>query len=302
MDFVVITDTHFKSSSNNRTGSLLEDQKAKLQWVVNYCNEHNAVLLHAGDVFDKPSVPDIVKNSLAQVLRGLNSHKFIAINGNHDRLWDNNDSIDKTSYGVWRSHGLMSDMNGMTLDLGECFLTNQVPLINRGKPQIVLFHGFLNIDDGKNSFYFQDISANITDQVYIVLGHDHVEYDPLEFQSNIKIFRPGSFTRLTRDDTSMRVPKLLHIRIRDGRMQYKLVSITAARPAEEIFKAKLTNVTKAQQRNTYEEIISQIRNASKTSMTLEEAICQVADESVQNYLFRRIKSHALDKQFNKEEL
>lgn len=81
-----------------------------------------------------------------------------------------------------------------------------------------------------------------------------------------------------------------------------MADILAARPAEEIFKAKLTTVTKAQQRESYETIIEQIRNASKTSMTLEEAIKQVANESVQDYLFKRIKSHELNKQFNKEEL
>lgn len=303
MDLVVITDTHFKNSSNNRTGSLLEDQFNKLNYVVEYCNKCNALLLHAGDIFDKPSVPDIVKNTLVPVLTKLNRGPMITINGNHDRLWNNDENLSKTSYGVWVTHNIIQSVDNKTIDLGPCIITNEVPVINRGKPQIVLFHGFLNIDDGKNSFYYQDINSNIEDQVYIVLGHDHSAYDPLEFKSNIKIFRPGSFTRMTRDETSMRTPQLLHIRVNDdtGKMQFKMVNIES-RPAIEIFKAKLTNVTKAQQRESYDTIIAQIRNASKSTMTLEEAVKQVASEEVQEYLFKRIKSQELENQFNKNNI
>ena len=51
MQFVFITDTHITSSSKVRTGDVVDDIAAKLQYVVDYCNNHDAILLHGGDLF-----------------------------------------------------------------------------------------------------------------------------------------------------------------------------------------------------------------------------------------------------------
>jgi len=299
-EFVFITDLHIRNSSNVRTGDFVQDIYDKLSFVVDYANEHNATILIGGDVFDKPSVPDIVKNKLAPLLRKC-IYKPISIFGNHDLLYNSEEYIEKTSYETWVSHGLLEPLDGKTVELEDCIITNEVPVISRGKPQLVLFHGFLNKDDGRNTFLFQDI-AGCSDKTYILLGHDHTVYEPLKFSDNIKIFRPGSFLRQTREDASMRIPELMHIRVNEGKLQYKMVSIETARPAEEIFKTKLRNVTKAQQRETYEDIINQIRNANVGEMSLQQALQQVAAEDVCNYATKLLTERRIENQHNREKL
>lgn len=299
-EFVFITDLHFKNSSNVRSGDLLNDLATKMDFVVNYTNQYNATLLIGGDIFDKPSVPDIVKNRLAPLLLKL-VNKPLAISGNHDRLYDNDDFINKTSFQTWVTHNVISSLDNTTVDFGECFVSNETPIIQRGKPQIVLFHGFLNQEDGRNTFHYQDISPTLTDKVFLLLGHDHCVYDPIEIGS-VKIFRPGSFCRITRDETSNRVPSLLHIRVQDGKLKYKVVPISNSRPYDDVFKTKLKTITKSQQADTYEDIISQIRNANVGELTFEQALLQVSDDEVTNYAMTLLQESRNNKQFDRNKI
>lgn len=299
MEFVMITDTHFMNSSRVRTGDVLEDLATKLEFVRDYCNEHNCILLHGGDMFNTPSVPDTVKNRLFPIFASFNNDVY-AIPGNHDELYNSYDHINKTSYQTLVSSGLIKDLYNKTIDLGECILTSQKPLITRGKPQICLYHGFLNQDDGNWTFYFQDI--NTQDPTYILLGHDHVVYDPLQFLPNVKIIRPGSFHRQTRQAEHLRQPVLVHIRIKDGKLQFKRVEIATARPFSEIFTAKETNITKAQQHDSYEDIIKQIRDARVGEMTFTQALQQVAPETIVDYATKLLTQYRMDSSIKRQNL
>lgn len=298
--FVFITDTHFRNSSNVRTGDLIQDLASKLEFVVAYANDVDATILIGGDLFDKPSVPDVVKNTLAPILMKA-KYTPIAIFGNHDLLYNNEEFLNRTSYETWASHGIIKSLDNEVIEFEDCVLTNQAPFITKGKPQIIMFHGFLNKEDGRNTFLFQDV-AGVEDQTYVLLGHDHVAYEPMQYSANIKFFRPGSFNRQTRGDESMRIPELIHIRVNEGRFQFKMVPITTARSQDEIFVTKLKNVTKAQQRETYEDIINQIKNANSGELSLQQALEQVATEDVCNYALRLLNEKRLEDQHNKGNL
>lgn len=299
-DFVFITDLHCKSASNVRTGDFMEDICNKLQFVVNYANENGASILIGGDLFDKPSVPDIVKNKIIPILLE-SKNPIYSINGNHDVLFSSDELAEKTSYYLLDKANIIQDFTGTTIELDNVIISNEIPVIQRGKPQIIVFHGFLNQDDGKWTFHYQDIEAGITDKVYILLGHDHVEYEPLKFQDNIKIFRPGSFTRVTREDASMRQPKLLHIKVLDDRLVNKLVEIPA-RPFSEIFHVKESKVTKSQQRETYETIISQIKNANAQNMSFKEAMKMVTTDDVCDFTFNLVDRSRIERQHQNNNL
>lgn len=298
MDFVWITDSHFMSASSVRTGDVLEDSISKLKWVVDYCISHNAVLLHSGDLFDKPSVPDMVKSPVIAELKRL-PNPCIAVSGNHDDLYGSAEYAYKTSFNVLETSGVIHNLNGDVLDLGDVIISNQLPIADRGKPQIVLYHGFLNTQD-KLNVSFGDIQ-NKNDQVYLLLGHDHAEYEPVVFNTT-KIFRTGSFLRVSREESSLRVPKILHIKLIDGVLKSKLVPIDVARPAEEVFRTKLFSISKAKQSITYESIINQIKQVNQNKLTLKDAVLQVSTEDVYNYIHNLLEENKLNCQTNNKNL
>lgn len=297
--FVFITDLHIKSSSKVRSGDVLDDICNKLNFVIDYCNSNDCSLLIGGDVFDKPSVPDYIKSRVMSIFT-KSKNRIYTIPGNHDRLYDNPEYSFKTSYNVLTSAHIFQDLDSTEfLDLDDVILTSHVPVVTRNKPQIVIFHGFLNQDDGRNTFRFTDLQS--TDNTLVLLGHDHCVYDDIRFKDNIKIVRPGSFLRGERADAQNRIPQLVHIVVRDGKLLTKKVNIKC-RASAEIFKTKTLEITKSQQHATYDMIIEQIKNAQSSDMTLEQALSQVADSVVVNYALSLLSEFNINKQFNNKNL
>lgn len=296
-DFVAITDLHITGHSKVRSGDVLEDIANKLEFVIDYCNSHDAILLMMGDIFDKPSVPDFVKNKIFPIFRKA-KHLPIAIAGNHDELYNNPEFSYKTSFQTLVAAGLIRDVSNASIDFGNVVITSCKPIVSYGKPQISLHHGFLNQEDGRNTLYYSDIQT--TDPTYVLLGHDHVEYEPLQYTQNIKIFRPGSFLRGIRQDAQYRTPNLLHIRVTD-KLQYKVVPIKC-RDFNEIFKTKEAKVTKSQKEDSYENIIAQIRQAQQADMTFEQAVAQVADPDVKEFVMNVFEQAKIDNQHKRQNL
>ena len=294
---VFITDTHITNSSRVRSGDVNEDICRKLKFVVDYCNKNDCVLLHGGDVFDKPTVPDIAKNEVIKILKGLKT-KCYAIAGNHSELWGNPEYNYKTSYQTLISAGLVEDLDSVEgVDVGECFITSKTPVITRNKPQIVINHAFLNQEDGRWTFRFTDLQTQ--DRAVVLLGHDHVEYEDLKLTDAVKIVRPGSFLRGIRTDTNLRAPQLVHIRVQDGKILTKKVPIATAREWTEIFKTKEIKTTKAQQHESYEEIIKSIRESQKTDMSFEEAIRTVTTDVVADFTMKVLEEANLENNFKR---
>lgn len=282
-----ITDTHFTSSSNVRVGDIHEDQMEKLRWVVEWANKNKAVLIHGGDFFDKPTVPDFVKNDIISVLRTLWTPMY-AIWGNHDELYGSDERNYKTSLKVLVEGGTVIHTD--RVDLGECIITSRVPLVDCEKPQILTFHGFLNIEDGRNTLYFQDIVADT--KALVLLGHDHVTYEPVAYKNSI-IYRPGSFTRAIRNDSASRIPEMLDIECDGKDFKVTQVPILAAKQVDLIFKSKINKVQKSDV--SYADIIAQIKSASKTTENLEEALRMVTDDVTIGYISNAINEYNMNK-------
>lgn len=293
MDLVGIIDPHASSRSNIRTGDILEDVNKKLTFVVDYCNANDATLMIAGDVFDKNQVLDVVKNRIAANLKRL-KYKALVIPGNHDLRYNNPDQLEYTSIGNLIITGVVELLT--TIDYEDFRITSVKPLETIGKPQIAMFHGFLNVDDGLNSVYFTDLTTQ--DPCLCLLGHDHVEYEPL-LVGTVKVIRPGSFLRGIRNDTNIREPKMVHMRINKDGVKHKLVPITVGRDCAEIFKTKKVTISKAQQVETYEKIINQIKESQSADMTLKAALELVTTPEVVQFIESVVDSGNLKKQRTK---
>lgn len=282
--FVHITDTHFTSSSNVRAGDLFKDQIDKLKWVVAYANANNADILHSGDFFDKPSVPDFVKTGVIEVLKNLRGKCYV-IWGNHDTLYGSSERNYRTSLKVLAEAGVVVPVNGR-IDLGECILSSEKPIQTAEKPMIVLFHGFLNNMDGDNCIQFHELLAD--SKVLLLLGHDHVKYEPLAYK-DMMIYRPGSFTRAIRNDSADRIPECLLIKADEKGFEVIERPIEQAKQVELLFKDKQAKVVKSE--ITYQDIIEQIKNASKEKDNLKEALRMVTDEATIMYIDNAIEEY-----------
>lgn len=300
-DFVFITDLHLMTQCKVRTGDVVEDLAAKLQFVIDYCNEHEAALLIGGDIFDKPCVPDYLKAKFIAIFAKAKYGIYTTI-GNHDMLYNNPDYTFKTSYNLFCEAGVFTDLDSVDfIEFDSAILSSKLPVTDKPKPQIVIYHAFLNMEDGRNTVKYQDIQVKST-PTYLALGHDHVSYEPIQYTPNVKIFRPGSILRGIRSSDQERQPKLLHFKVIDGVLKNKAVEIPS-RDWKEIFKTKEAKAASASEiTDKYEEIISKIRSAQVTNLSFEQALNQVADKETVEFTMRLLESSRQEKSLNKSRL
>lgn len=284
MEFVLAIDFHIKHKSNVRTdddycGNLLK----KLDWIVEKANAWNATLLLAGDFFDTPTVPDLVKTPVIEIL--LKAKKTpITIYGNHCTLFNSLENNKKTSTflidkaGAWKAL-VSGDDFIMEEDGQKVKIAVTRPMVDSGIPQIGLFHGFLNKEDGPNTFLFTDVPQN--DPCAILLGHDHVPYAPVPYNDSV-IYRIGAAVRGIRNDSELRNPQILRLKLKsNNEWATKLYDIPCIDPRL-IFKEKKVRPDKSG--NDYQAVIDQIRAASAEELTFEKAISMVADTETSLYL------------------
>lgn len=279
-NFVFICDLHCTSKSNVRTGDYVDDIVKKLEFVVDYANRNDAALLIGGDIFDKPSVPDFVKAAVGRVLIKA-SHPVYSIWGNHDKLWNADEKDFKTSYNLLAELGVIRDLK--TEDFGEFVLTSEKPLQTDGKPKLAMYHGFLNKEDRGWEVMLQDITT--TDQAMVLLGHDHVQYEDVEF-GPVRVIRPGSFTRVSREETNFRQPVLVHILVdteNDRVFRRKYVEIATARQFDTIFKEKEVSKTAADEAS-YNSIIQSLMAVTEQDMSFMQAVSSVASPETTEYI------------------
>jgi len=276
--FIHITDTHFALSSSVRTGDLLSDLIEKLKFVVELANNYDAVIIHSGDFFDKPTAPDEVKAAVIDTLKQAKYTPFV-ISGNHDRLYGSEIYRGRTSLNLLEVAGVIRC--DFPYEFDDCVLVSERPLVNHpsGKPLINLWHGFLNKEDGANTFDMTDIYS--TTNNLVLLGHDHIPYDEVDFK-NTKILRTGSFCRGIRNDSSDRIPVVTFIEIKDGKPVYEQIEISVAKPVELLFEAKIATLTKTSL-ESYDDIIEAL-NASKRELDFYEVLSQVTDKETINFI------------------
>lgn len=277
--FVFITDLHITDKSNVRTGDILTDICDKLEYVVGYANKTGSAILIGGDIFDHPSVPDYVKVRVASIFR--KSKKTIyTIAGNHDILYNNEEFNHRTSYNLFVEFGVFE--NVIEKDFGDVVVSSTLPVKNVGKPQIVMYHGFYNIEDGKCTCKTSDVITT-NDECVVLLGHDHSVYPMENPRNNVRVYREGSFLRGIRTDEQNRTPNMVCLEVADGKINVSLEPIKC-RAASEIFEAKSFAFTPSQTHKSYEDIIGKIKDAHNSDLTLESALKQVTTPDVVDYV------------------
>lgn len=279
--FIFITDLHITANCAVRTGDVLDDVCKKIEHVVEYANLVGLPIVIGGDVFDKPTVPDFVKAAAARVFRRAEKPIY-AISGNHDTLYNNDEFNVRTSYNLFVETGLFTDFTGKTIDLGEYVLTNELPLVTNGKPTVCVYHGFWNVDDGRWNCKTTDV-VGTEDEVLVLLGHDHTVYEDEMPRGNVRVVRPGSLLRGIRVDEQNRTPSMVVCSLNGEKWVAERAPIQC-RAASEIFTAKRFELKPTEVRDSYEGIIGRLKEAKSGEMTLEDALKEVTEQDVIDYI------------------
>lgn len=109
MKFLYFTDTHIRGTTpKNRLDTFSETIKEKLSEVMNIAQEEQVdLMLHGGDVFDRPDLSPNVVGQFAKLFRSAHIPIY-AISGNHDTFGHNPDTISRTMLGLLDSFGIMT--------------------------------------------------------------------------------------------------------------------------------------------------------------------------------------------------
>lgn len=275
---VFITDTHITTSAPFRVGDPLLDVLSKLDYVIEFANFKDAVIVIGGDIFDKSTIPYEAYTAVCETLRKAKYTPW-AIKGNHDQLFRCDDNDRKTTlYNAFKL-GVLCELKE-PVDFGEFILTPDKSLINRDKPQILVYHGFLNVKDGKRTVFIDDL-AGVTTPTLVLLGHDHVEYEPVTLGA-CTVYRIGSLFRNRRVETSDRNPKMLYVEVSDGKFIPEVLEVPA-KPATEIFRETVGKSDKVEE-SDYVALISELKRVNGEDVDLLSVVSKIAEARVCEYI------------------
>lgn len=276
--FLFFTDCHITTSAPFRVGDPLQDIISKLEYTIEYANSKDALILIGGDVFDKSTIPYEAYTAVCEVFKKA-KYTPIAIKGNHDQLFRCDDNDKKTTiYNAFKL-GVLRELKS-PMDVGSCILTPDKSLINREKPQILVYHGFLNVKDGKHTVFVDDL-AGVTTPTLVLLGHDHVEYEPVTLGA-CTVHRIGSLFRNRRVETSDRNPKMLYISVEDGKFRTEVLEVPA-KPVTEVFRETVGKSDKVDE-SDYVALITELKNVNGEDVDLLSVISKIADARVCEYI------------------
>lgn len=288
--FIFITDLHLTTSAPVRTGDPLQDCLDKVCYVIEKANALDAQILIGGDIFDRPTIPYEAYTKVCKVFQKAKIVP-IAVKGNHDQLFRSDDNDRKTTLNNAFSLGILQELNGtFMMEDQSCILTSDPKDLGHASPQILMYHGFLNTKDGKLTVYADDLSM-ATAPTLVLLGHDHVEYDPVQIGS-CTVFRIGSLFRDQRVVTSNRTPKMLYIEVENGQFRTELLEVPA-RSVTDIFRETSGKVT-TEVSSDYDTLISEFKNISEEDNDLMPLVSRVADGPVYQYIENLLNSHRIN--------
>ncbi|KHF38660.1 metallophosphoesterase [Halalkalibacter okhensis] len=115
MKFLYVTDTHIRGTTpKNRLDVYVDTLKEKLEEVIELANKEEVdVLLHGGDVFDRPDLSPNVVGQFAKIFMKAQMPIYV-VAGNHDTFGHNPETISRTMLGLMDSFGVMTVINPKT--------------------------------------------------------------------------------------------------------------------------------------------------------------------------------------------
>ncbi|RAL26398.1 metallophosphoesterase family protein [Thermoflavimicrobium daqui] len=258
MRLLYLTDTHIRGTSpRSRIDDFSEALRHKLTEIREIAEREQVdVILHGGDVFDRPNLSPSVVREFARLFRDL-AVPIYAIAGNHDIYGHNPDTIDRTMLGLLDAFGTIRllqtgevislEKDGITvqltgqsfhydLDKRSCRLDYCVENQIGAKYCIHMVHGMLvdrALPDSVAHTMVQHLFEQENQADILLTGHYHAGF-PIRERSGKYIVNPGALARINNHPSEIgRMPQVALIDLTDG-IQIQLIPLACAAKGETV--------------------------------------------------------------------
>lgn len=253
MRFLYFTDTHMRGTNpQNRIDSFPETLHKKITEVMDIAKSYKVdVVLHGGDIFDRPDIsPSLVRELV--LLLNKSSCPIYAVAGNHDIYGQNPLTINRTMLGLLDSTGVINIID-----------KDEIKLFDDGDIKIQLTgrsysYGMDNDDktmsyvvkkDEKADFavhmvhgmllekpFFKDMSYTLIEDILdtqadiTLCGHYHTGFGIKNLGGKFFV-NPGSLVRINNSvNELLRMPKVVFFEIQKSGINFEEVILKSALP------------------------------------------------------------------------
>ncbi|MCM3759520.1 exonuclease SbcCD subunit D [Alkalihalobacillus oceani] len=296
MKFLYVTDTHIRGTTpKNRLDVYVDTLKAKLEEVVELANREQVdVLLHGGDVFDRPDLAPNVVGQFAKIFMKAAMPTYV-VAGNHDTFGHNPETISRTMLGLMDSFGVMKIIHPGQPVLVE---KNGVKVQISGQP----YHYDLDQRDPKLDYYPvneteadvlvhivhsmlvekalpEGIPHTLIDHIWgttadiILTGHFHSGFGIKE-RNGKYMCNPGALSRVNNHWTEIsRMPKVVLGTISSQGISLEEREVTVAQKGEEVLDRSFLEKAVHQEERLHS-FVQQVKETSQFQTLNMSAIIQ----------------------------
>lgn len=202
MRFLFLSDTHFRAerSRYRLDEDVVLTQLAEFEEVLQLAKDKDAVILHGGDFFDRPTP---AFSLVVRLLELLNKYKvsFYSVVGNHDVTGFNHDSVINTGLGILMETGVVKKLDkvlfpGVAVHGIPAYVNPREGDYTFGPEydglfRIVVSHNFVIPQQVIfDAVHPREVTTNAD---LVLLGHYHKAFEHTE--GNTQFLNVGSFSR-----------------------------------------------------------------------------------------------------------
>jgi DNA repair exonuclease SbcCD nuclease subunit len=270
-------------------------------------NRGSRAVVATGDMFHRYDVPISYLNEVIQVLKEFKEAgiDFYSIIGNHDLPHNVMDYFKNTPLALLFKSGLVKHLTtGSSILLKNSIITgldftedievhNDLKELFPDLVRILVMHYAT-----ENTVPGDNVSTAQLNQFHkVVAGHDHSYYPPL-FKDNVRVYRPGSFTRRTKDEHNL-TRNIKIYEYKDHNQSMTELVLPNLDPAANIFREKVFTVNLENlYNNSYSKFFSDLSEDKEyTSIVeiLEDMPPEVNKESI-DAIFNYLKAEGVNVQ------
>jgi exonuclease SbcD len=256
MRLLYFTDTHIRGTSpRSRTDDFQETIRSKIEEVIAIAKRESVdVVLHGGDVFDRPNLSPAVVREFASLFRKFPAPIY-AIAGNHDIYGHNPATVERTMLGLLEAFGMLRliregerirlEKDGLVvqlsgqpfhydLDRRERMLDYAVKNEIGARYCIHMVHGMLvdrSLPDGVPHTMVHEVWSDDVD--ILLTGHYHAGFK-VQRKNGKYIVNPGALARINNHKSEIaRMPQVALIELGEE-IRIEPILLECAKPGDEV--------------------------------------------------------------------